>query len=207
MVQSATLGVSMREDNSWVMDTSELEETNTNKIKSKEILDVDSGIENMEVEESERKEFENTEINRVSSSNEGNTEKVVTTISRILCVSWNEQNEGTVLLPANNVLFNTDALNPDYQDLISQSLMEILCQFASGLDPLHGVPQNVITPNDVSPSSPDLPSTPVNSTCLPDNCYNQNNITKQTDGLYYLMNCYSRVSLEERNHPKVQHAF
>lgn len=184
------------------MDTSEPDESNINKNKSKEVMDVDSGIENMEVEDADRKEFETTEISRVSSSNDGCMEQVVNTIGRILCVSWNEPAEGTIFLSSNSILNNVKIQEPDYQDLISQSIMEVLCQFASGENPLQGVLCIATGCHDDSPSSPD-PHNSVNTPPLPQNSNDQESVPKQSDGLYYLMNCYSRVALEERNHPKV----
>lgn len=163
-------------------------------------MDVDSGIENMEVEETDRKEFEPADCNRVSSSNEGSAEQVLVTIGRVLCVSWNEQIEGTISL-SSNVVTGSENENPDYQDLISQSMMEVLCQFANGDNPFQGLLISTSGAPDDSPNSPDIPSIPLN--LLPQSSNYQENSLKQTDGLSYLMNCYARVAQEERNHPKV----
>ncbi|KAK6628131.1 hypothetical protein RUM44_010614 [Polyplax serrata] len=197
---SQVSALSPRERYPSAMDTTEPEGSSVaTKNKSKDIMDVDSGIENMEVEESDRKEFDTSESNRISGSNERTVEQVLATISKILYVSWDERTKGTILLPSNNVLKNSTNQEPDYPDLISQSIMEVLWQFASGENPLQGLLLNTTDTHDTSPSSPDVPHAPVN---LPPTSHNQENLQKPSDGLYYLMTCYARVAMEERNHPK-----
>lgn len=201
--QSAPPGLSPRDGNPWMkMDTTEPPEEST-KIKSKELMDVDSGIENMEVEESDRRETETTDTNRTSSINEATTEQVMSTVGRVLCVSWDKQLEDAIYLSGNNVLPNAESQEPDYPDLISQSLMEVLSQFANGENPLQGLSVSSSGILDDSPSSPGAPHTPINLPPLPQSSSNQEASFKQTDGLWYLMSCYSRVAVEERNHPKV----
>lgn len=201
--QSAPPGLSPRDGNPWTkMDTTEPPEEST-KTKSKELMDVDSGIENMEVEESDRREMEATDTNRVSSVNEASTEQVTATVGRVLCVSWDKQTEDAIYLSENNVLPNNESQEPDYPDLISQSLMEVLLQFANGENPLQGLSVSLSGILDDSPSSPGAPHTPINLPPLPQSSGNQETSSKQTDGLCYLMSCYSRVAVEERNHPKV----
>lgn len=106
------------------------------------------------------------------------------------------------------------------QDLISQALMEVLSQFGRGENPLQDLapcgpcsqttPDNLDSPG-VSSSSPvplspllspvvSLPHNPVTS--VPTASDTQQNI--HTQSLMYLMDCYARVAVEERNHPKVR---
>lgn len=106
------------------------------------------------------------------------------------------------------------------QDLISQALMEVLSQFGRGENPLQDLapchpcsqttPDNLDSPG-VSSSSPvplspllspvvSLPRNPVTS--VPTASDTHQNI--HTQSLMYLMDCYARVAVEERNHPKVR---
>lgn len=106
------------------------------------------------------------------------------------------------------------------QDLISQALMEVLSQFGRGENPLQDLvpcgPCNQTTPDNldspgVSSSSPvplspllspvvSLPHNPVTSVSRASDTHQ--NI--HTQSLMYLMDCYARVAVEERNHPKVR---
>ncbi|XP_063243821.1 ubiquitin conjugation factor E4 B [Bacillus rossius redtenbacheri] len=176
--------------------------------KSVSQLDVDSGIENMEVEESDRKER-----HRASSScAEGLEEQVNATVSRVLGVSWKEPVDGTVFLPDTaSAVGETlqEAAGPCYQDLIGQALMEVMCKFYRGEDPsLDIAPVAVCTPAALDspgagcsspvPASP-LPSpgpgaeTPAGAALRLDT---------HAKCLAYLLNCYARVATEERNQPK-----
>jgi len=107
------------------------------------------------------------------------------------------------------------------QDLISQALMEVLSQFGRGENPLQDLapcgPCNQTTPDNldspgVSSSSP-APLSPLLSpvvlphhpmTVVPLASDIQQGI--HTRSLTYLMDCYTRVALEERNHPKVRNS-
>lgn len=203
--QSAPPGLSPRDGNPWsAMDTTEADEATSSKSKNKEVMDVDSGIENMEVEENDRKEIEMADVSRVSNSNEASLEQVTLAVGRVLCVSWNEQTEDAIYLSRNAVATNEDVQEPDYPDLVSQSLMDVLCQFANGDNPLQGLSVSTSGAPDDSPSSPGAPHNPVNLPPLPQCSNSQESAPKQTDGLCYLMSCYSRVAVEERNHPKVK---
>ena len=71
------------------------------------------------------------------------------------------------------------------QDLVSQSLMEAMCQIASGENPV---------PSPVMCSSPDGMDEATESAPTP---------SLATTGLSYLTESYARVAAEERNQPKV----
>ncbi|KAL1117669.1 hypothetical protein AAG570_003984 [Ranatra chinensis] len=148
-------------------------------------VDVDSGIENMEVEESKE-----SRVRTTSTCNESSDEVVNSTVSRVLCVSWTEQSESAIFLPETAEVLNdrhSEGVSTDYQDLINQSLMEVMCQIASGENPL---------PSPLSCSTPDegTPNTQPMVTVQPPSLI--------STGLNYLTECYSRVAVEERNHPK-----
>lgn len=134
-------------------------------------LDVDSGIENMEVEETK-------ESTPRRSSEGGGTEMTEealrVTVQRILCVSWTEKAEDTIFLAdtANAVAEKEAAgITVDMQDLISQCIMEVICRIAGGDNPL------IAAASTVPKTAADIAIT-------------------------YLTDSYSRVAVEERNHPK-----
>ncbi|XP_066992504.2 ubiquitin conjugation factor E4 B isoform X2 [Anabrus simplex] len=189
----------------------EVDEPNCEKSGLVSQVDVDSGIENMEVEESDRKETGTS-----SSCTEVSEEQVHSAVSRVLCVSWREKTEGTIFLPetasAFNELLQDGQVTLDVQDLVSQALMEVLSQFGRGENPLQDLvcvaPGASSTPDNLdSPTSPvavspllspvvTLPHYPMGSTST------ETQQTVHTRSLMYLVDCYARVAVEERNHPK-----
>ncbi|CAH1405610.1 unnamed protein product [Nezara viridula] len=134
-------------------------------------IDVDSGIENMEVEETK-------ESTPRRSSEGGGTEMTEealrVTVQRILCVSWTEKTEDTIFLAetANFIAEKEVAgITVDMQDLISQCIMEVIYRIAGGDNPLIAAASTVPKPAiDIA--------------------------------ITYLTDSYSRVAVEERNHPK-----
>ena len=105
------------------------------------------------------------------------------------------------------------------QDLISQALMEVLAQFGRGENPMRdlapvgmsqGTPDNLDSPG-VSSSSP-APLSPLLSPVVTLPHHPMAMMSQSSDALQnsharillYLMECYARVAVEERNHPKVQ---
>lgn len=153
-------------------------------------VDVDSGIENMEVEET--KESRHRTLS--SSGGEVTEDQVHSVVCRVLCVSWTQQSESAIFLPETAAVINqrNQEEQPSIfvQDLISQSLMEVMCQIASGENPLPS-PLSCSTPDGMNQDSAEEASpAPSSSPSL------------ATVGLTYLTDCYSRVSIEERNHPK-----
>ncbi|XP_014272947.1 ubiquitin conjugation factor E4 B isoform X2 [Halyomorpha halys] len=134
-------------------------------------IDVDSGIENMEVEETK-------ESTPRRSSEGGGTEMTEealrVTVQRILCVSWTEKAEDTIFL-SETASFVSEreaaGITVDMQDIISQCIMEVIHRIAGGDNPLIPAASNVPkTANDIA--------------------------------ITYLTDSYSRVAVEERNHPK-----
>ncbi|XP_015606835.1 ubiquitin conjugation factor E4 B [Cephus cinctus] len=165
-------------------------------------VDVDSGIENMEVEESDRKDPVRSRT--TSSSTEVTVEQIHAIVSRVLCVSWKESTEGNIFLPqtAANALEHQLV---DVSDIANLALMEVLCMFSRGEDPLKEINMDVSSDREDSPNSQaspllspvvTLPSCPL--AALPVS----SGKTSQPRSLVYLLDCYSRVATEERNHPK-----
>uniref|UniRef100_H3DCI3 Ubiquitin conjugation factor E4 B n=1 Tax=Tetraodon nigroviridis TaxID=99883 RepID=H3DCI3_TETNG len=96
--------------------------------KSMSQVDVDSGIENMEVEESDRREKRNLTEKEPSTNSDVSEEQALQLICRILRVSWKEQDRDVIYLPSLAIEFhqNPKAVFSDFKDLIGQILMEVL---------------------------------------------------------------------------------
>ncbi|KAI5095644.1 ubiquitin conjugation factor E4 B isoform X1, partial [Silurus meridionalis] len=91
-------------------------------------VDVDSGIENMEVEDSDRREKRNLSEKDSSSNPDVSEEQALQLICKILRVSWKEQDRDVIFLPSLAAEFqqNTKDVYSDFKDLIGQILMEVL---------------------------------------------------------------------------------
>ncbi|XP_076223134.1 ubiquitination factor E4B isoform X2 [Nomia melanderi] len=173
----------------------EVEENNDKQSVSG--VDVDSGIENMEVEESDRRDTK-SRSRTTSSSTEVTIEQIHSVVSRVLCISWKEPAEGTIFLPQTASQISMQKL-VDATEIINQALMEILCMFTRGEDPLKEINAKISSDREDSPNSQTSPLlSPVATLCRCDICCNP----FQPKSLTYLLDCYSRVAVEERNHPK-----
>lgn len=169
-------------------------------------VDVDSGIENMEVDELERKDSGKRQRD-CSTNCDLTEEQVYNALSRIFCVSWKEETSNTIFLP--NIakaycLTHEEGLG-SHKDLIQQIIVDVLLNLK-----LHGY-NTLITSQKQSPLSYGtnvgnsfqpcaniiLPSPPIETgtTCYIENSCEMKMIT-------YLMECYARVSVEERNSPR-----
>uniref|UniRef100_A0A669AX04 Ubiquitin conjugation factor E4 B n=1 Tax=Oreochromis niloticus TaxID=8128 RepID=A0A669AX04_ORENI len=96
--------------------------------KSMSQVDVDSGIENMEVEDSDRREKRNLTEKETSANSDVSEEQALQLICKILRVSWKEQDRDVIFLPSLAAEFhqNPKEVYSDFKDLISQILMEVL---------------------------------------------------------------------------------
>lgn len=153
----------------------------------KEDMDIDVTIERMDVDE--------TLV--VPKTHEASQSQVLEAIGRVLLVSWTEKTDSSIYLP--------DILKPDnyedYEDLVSQSIMEVLQRFAAGANPLQGLR---LTTSD-SDSGMDSPEEISSLPSLPSTSGEKFQMEKRvTDpALAYLMSSYSRVAAENRRNPKV----
>ncbi|OXU26331.1 hypothetical protein TSAR_003121 [Trichomalopsis sarcophagae] len=190
-------------------------------------VDVDSGIENMEVEDSDRKDVTPRSRTTSSSTADVTLEQVYAVISRVLQVSWRKSTEGTIYLPETAEIISTyNCL--DLQDLSSQAIMEVLFKIANGEDPLKDIavdmslecqdsptsqacspmlsPVQTNTPTPIATATTaattttttSVPTNPSSSTSAP----SPNESMTQCKSLIYLLDCYARIAIEERNHPK-----
>ncbi|KAK5619426.1 Ubiquitin conjugation factor E4 B [Crenichthys baileyi] len=96
--------------------------------KSMSQVDVDSGIENMEVEDSDRREKRNSTEKETSANSDVSEDQALLLICKILRVSWKEQDRDVIFLPSLAADFhqNPKDVCSDFKDLISQILMEVL---------------------------------------------------------------------------------
>ncbi|XP_017273315.1 ubiquitin conjugation factor E4 B isoform X2 [Kryptolebias marmoratus] len=96
--------------------------------KSMSQVDVDSGIENMEVEDSDRREKRNLTEKETSANSDVSEEQALHLICKILRVSWKEQDRDVIFLPslAGEFQQNPKDVYSDFKDFISQILMEVL---------------------------------------------------------------------------------
>uniref|UniRef100_A0A672ZM19 Ubiquitin conjugation factor E4 B n=1 Tax=Sphaeramia orbicularis TaxID=375764 RepID=A0A672ZM19_9TELE len=96
--------------------------------KSMSQVDVDSGIENMEVEDSDRREKRNLTEKETSANSDVSEEQALQLMCKILRVSWKEQDRDVIFLPSLAAEFhqNPKDVYSDFKDLIGQILMEVL---------------------------------------------------------------------------------
>ncbi|MCI4387284.1 hypothetical protein PGIGA_G00072320 [Pangasianodon gigas] len=99
-------------------------------------VDVDSGIENMEVEDSDRREKRNLAEKDSSSNPDVSDEQALQLICKILRVSWKEQDRDVIFLPSLAAEFqqNPKDVYSDFKDLIGQILMEVLMMSTQSRD-------------------------------------------------------------------------
>lgn len=169
--------------------------------------DIDSGIENMEVDEQELTKKEMSR-QRTFSATEMSEEQLHASIFRVLMCNFKEPSENFVYLPETAKSFKENPFT-SLTDLISQSLMEVLCMISIGNNPFqhllppendnHSLNSFSISPTqNLSPSPSPVLNCPV--PLLP--FKNAENDSNQIIAMNYLMESYNRVSSEERIHPK-----
>ncbi|XP_013991068.1 ubiquitin conjugation factor E4 B isoform X6 [Salmo salar] len=92
-------------------------------------VDVDSGIENMDVEDSDRRERRNLAEKESAETSDVSEEQALQLICKILRVSWKEQDRDVIFLPSLATEFHQNSpkdVYSDFKDLIGQILMEVL---------------------------------------------------------------------------------
>uniref|UniRef100_A0A4W5PV03 Ubiquitin conjugation factor E4 B n=1 Tax=Hucho hucho TaxID=62062 RepID=A0A4W5PV03_9TELE len=97
--------------------------------KSISQVDVDSGIENMEVEDSNRREKRNLAEKESAENSDVSEDQALQLICKILRVSWKEQDRDVIFLPSLAAEFHQSSpkdVYSDFKDLIGQILMEVL---------------------------------------------------------------------------------
>ncbi|XP_018324068.1 ubiquitin conjugation factor E4 B isoform X2 [Agrilus planipennis] len=171
--------------------------------------DIDSGIENMEVEEGDVKR-EICRQRTTSSSVEMSEEQIHSTLSRLLSCTFKESSETFTHLPETADLFK-EVPNISVTALTSNSIMEMLQQIASGVNPFKKTDlqddSSCLNSLSVSPTQNLSPaSSPVLNCPIPFLSFKSNELNNEIPSLklalHYLMISYAKVGVEERNNPK-----
>lgn len=172
--------------------------------------DIDSGFENMEVDDSEMLKKDIHRQRTTSSSTELTVEQLQETLARILLSSFTKPSPSRLFLPqtAEHLKENPHL---SIRDLTSCAVMEILDLIAKGGNPFKNiVVQNhditdtyslhsgSVSPAQSSPSTSDM-QCPIPALIMKDTGSDETPITV---AISFLMESYNRVAQEERNHPK-----
>ncbi|XP_043919079.1 ubiquitin conjugation factor E4 B isoform X1 [Protopterus annectens] len=194
-------------------------------------VDVDSGIENMEVEETDRREKRSLMDKELPPGIEMSEDQALQLICKIFRVSWKDRDRDVVFLPFLSTQFKqgSKGVFSDFKDLISQILMEVLMisreenPFASltatsrpiaaaARSPDRSLALNSGSSQRASPmfcntssfGASSLSSLPAPSGAL-DSVSDRFTIEscKETEMLNYLIECFDRVGIEERKAPKM----
>lgn len=156
-------------------------------------MDVDSGIETMEVDEAETK-YDVKRRKEIGS--EASDEHMLSAIRSIFLVSWKESTPDTLHLP--QLTESVEEGLVDYKDVINQTIMEVLLIIRDSSD------NPILKLRAASPrkpgSSPKTSFAP--SLQLRREFKYELEKCKDTDMINYLLDSYDRVSAEERTTPK-----
>ncbi|XP_074831828.1 ubiquitin conjugation factor E4 B isoform X2 [Carettochelys insculpta] len=104
--------------------------------KSMSQVDVDSGIENMEVDESDRREKRSLTDKEPPSGSEVSEEQALQLVCKIFRVSWKDRDRDVIFLSSFSEQFkqNPREVFSDFKDLIGQILMEVLMMSTQSRD-------------------------------------------------------------------------
>ncbi|KAI0243357.1 Ubiquitin conjugation factor E4 B [Lamellibrachia satsuma] len=165
-------------------------------------VDVDSGIDTMEVDDvdQQRAETKRKRLRTPIQCTDDAKQQVLSILGRILQVSFGERQPDR--LDLQNLQLNTD--NEDLKDLLSEILVEVLILLQqSSENPLKDL-RRPVGYSGTSPSK--YAANHGNNSLLPSRQFPfdkfQPRQCRETDMINYLLDCYERVSLEERNSPK-----
>ncbi|XP_037736884.1 ubiquitin conjugation factor E4 B isoform X5 [Chelonia mydas] len=104
--------------------------------KSMSQVDVDSGIENMEVDENDRREKRSLTDKEPPSGSEVSEEQALQLVCKIFRVSWKDRDRDVIFLTSFSEQFkqNPKEVFSDFKDLIGQILMEVLMMSTQSRD-------------------------------------------------------------------------
>ncbi|KAI1231555.1 hypothetical protein IHE44_0008010 [Lamprotornis superbus] len=104
--------------------------------KSMSQVDVDSGIENMEVDENDRREKRSLTDKEPLSGSEVSEEQALQLVCKIFRVSWKDRDRDVIFLNSLSAQFkqNPKEVFADFKDLIGQILMEVLMMSTQARD-------------------------------------------------------------------------
>ncbi|CAG9813429.1 unnamed protein product [Phaedon cochleariae] len=171
--------------------------------------DIDSGFENMEVDESDVQKKDIQKQKAASPSAELSVERLQNTVARVLQCSFKEESETRLYLPEIAVHLKAHP-QTSMRDLMSNAVMEILFVLVKGENPFKVLAHYNSEMCDTS-STGSFSASPQNLSPSPGACPIPLLTMKSTEdanqspmklALNFLMDSYNRVSVEERNHPK-----
>uniref|UniRef100_A0A8C5PHJ0 Ubiquitin conjugation factor E4 B n=1 Tax=Leptobrachium leishanense TaxID=445787 RepID=A0A8C5PHJ0_9ANUR len=198
--------------------------------KSMSQVDVDSGIENMEVEESDRREKRSLNDKESSAEAEVSEEQSLQLVCKIFRVSWKDRDRDVIFLKSLSAQFrqNPKEVYCSFKDLIGQILMEVLMMSTQSKDenpfasltatsqPIATtrIPERTLILNSASnPGTSPMFSTAgsfgassASSGTSSTESYSDHftiETCKETEMLNYLIECFDRVGIEERKAPKL----
>ncbi|XP_018408124.1 PREDICTED: ubiquitin conjugation factor E4 B isoform X2 [Nanorana parkeri] len=198
--------------------------------KSMSQVDVDSGIENMEVDETDRREKRSLTDKEQSSDSEVSEEQSLQLVCKIFRVSWKDRDRDVIFMRNLSSQFRQSPkeVYSNFKDLIGQILMEVLMMSTQSKDdnPFASLtatsqpiattrlPERTLTLNSATSlgTSPMLcntgsfgASTVSSGTSSSESCGDHFTIEacKETEMLNYLIECFDRVGIEERKAPKM----
>ncbi|XP_057653177.1 ubiquitin conjugation factor E4 B [Diorhabda carinulata] len=171
--------------------------------------DIDSGFENMEVDDldAQKKDLQRKQ----TVSTELTLQQLHSSVARVLLSTFKNTSETRLYLPETAKILQ-ETPNISVRDLTSNAIMEILYKIVKEENPFQALSQTTsdmcetgslgsfsASPSNLSPSSssPTAESYPMPVLTL--NKGTQNSVTV---AINFLMDCYNRVSVEERNNPK-----
>ncbi|GCB65980.1 ubiquitin conjugation factor E4 B isoform X2 [Scyliorhinus torazame] len=201
--------------------------------KSMSQVDVDSGIENMEVDEGDRREKRSLTDKEPSLGSDVSEEQALSLTCKIFRVSWKERDQDVIFLPGLAAEFkqNVKEVFSDWKDLIGQILMEVL-MLSTQMPEDNPFASLTATSQPIAAAarSPDrnLPLNPSSHGTSPMFCspgsFGASSLSslgtlgactesgsdrftieacKETEMLNYLIECFDRVGIEERKAPKM----
>ncbi|CAG9829014.1 unnamed protein product [Diabrotica balteata] len=175
--------------------------------------DIDSGFENMEVDDIDTQK-KDLHKKQTTTSTELTLQQLHSSVARVLLSSFKEPSETRLYLPE-TAKFLQENQNISTRDLASNAIMEILFKIVTEQNPFQNLSQVTsdmcetgslgsfsASPSNLSPSSasPAMGSYPVAPITL--NSRSKTTQDSMTVAINFLMDSYNRVGVEERNNPK-----
>ncbi|CAH0564355.1 unnamed protein product [Brassicogethes aeneus] len=186
----------------------EVDEVGSCNDKTGANTDIDSGFENMEVDESDTLKKDAQRQRTTSSSTEMTEEQLQAAVARILHSTFKDSASTSRLYLPETARSLRENPSITLKELTSTAIMEVLAQIALGGDPFKNLkPQDpeVSSSFSASPTFNSPSPSPVGACPIPLLTMKPTESKLENSGelaLNFLMDCYNRVSLEERNHPK-----
>lgn len=199
------------ETSSIHMEVDDISVSGADKISAN--TDIDSGFENMEVDDIDIQKKE-LHKKQVTTSTELTLQQLHSSVARVLLSSFKEPSETRLHLPHTAMLLQENQ-NISIRDLASNAIMEIIFKISTEQNPFQNLSQVTsdmcetgslgsfsASPSNLSPSSasPAMGSYPVVPITL--NSRNKTTQDSMTVAINFLMDSYNRVGVEERNNPK-----